>query len=86
MMGVISSGIVVTSSERRGNPKSVQPGNREWVTVIQAINAEGRAIDLYIVVAGQYHLANWYQDSNLPGTWAIATTANGWTDNETGLD
>ncbi|KAH7460464.1 hypothetical protein FOMA001_g19478 [Fusarium oxysporum f. sp. matthiolae] len=29
MMGVISSGIVVTSSERHGRPKSVQPGNRE---------------------------------------------------------
>ncbi|RKK73423.1 hypothetical protein BFJ69_g9269 [Fusarium oxysporum] len=52
MMGVISSGIVITSSERRGNPKSVQPGNREWVTAIQAINAEGRAIDPYMVVAG----------------------------------
>ncbi|SCO92448.1 related to transposase [Fusarium oxysporum] len=86
MMGVISSGIVVTSSERRGNPKSVQPGNREWVTAIQAINAEGRAIDPFIVVAGQYHLADWYHESNLPGTWAIATTPNGWTDNETGLD
>jgi len=86
MMGVISSGIVITSSEKRGNPKSVQPGNREWVTAIQAINAEGRAIDPFIVVAGQYHLANWYQESNLPATWAIATTANGWTDNETGLE
>ncbi|SCO92408.1 related to transposase [Fusarium oxysporum] len=86
IMGLIASGIVVTGAERRGRPKSVQPGNREWVTAIQAINAEGQAIDPFIVVAGQYHLANWYQDSNLPGTWAIATTANGWTDNETGLD
>jgi hypothetical protein len=86
MIGVISSGIVVISSERCGNLKSVQPGNWEWVTIIQAINAEGRAIDPYIVVAGQYHLTNWYQDSNLPGTWAIATTPNGWMDNETGLN
>ncbi|KAM5529819.1 hypothetical protein BFJ63_vAg17750 [Fusarium oxysporum f. sp. narcissi] len=86
MMGVISSGIVITSSERRGRPKSVQPGNREWVTAIQAINTEGRAIDPFIVVAGQYHLANWYQESNLPATWAIAATQNGWTDNETGLE
>ncbi|EGU86763.1 hypothetical protein FOXB_02720 [Fusarium oxysporum f. sp. conglutinans Fo5176] len=86
MMGMIEPGIVVTSSERRGKPKSVQPGNREWATVIQAINAEGQAIDPFIVVAGQYHLANWYQESNLPGTWAIATTENGWTDNETGLE
>jgi hypothetical protein len=86
MMGVISSGIVVTSSERRGRPKSVQPGNRERVAAIQAINAEGQAIDPFIVVAGQYPLANWYRESNLPATWAIATTQNGWTDNETGLE
>ncbi|RKK90403.1 hypothetical protein BFJ68_g16457 [Fusarium oxysporum] len=83
-MGMIASGMVVTGAERRGRPKSVQPGNREWVTVIQSINAEGWAIQPFIVVAGQYHLASWYQESNLPGDWAIATTQNGWTDNETG--
>ncbi|RKK11087.1 hypothetical protein BFJ65_g15079 [Fusarium oxysporum f. sp. cepae] len=86
MMGVIASGMVITGVERRGKAKSVQPGNREWVTVIQAINAEGWAIAPFIVVAGQYHLASWYQESNLPGDWAIATTQNGWTDNETGLE
>jgi hypothetical protein len=60
IMGLIASGMVVTGAERRGRPKSVQPGNREWVTVIQAINAEGWAIQPFIVVAGQYHLASWY--------------------------
>ncbi|KAJ3453284.1 hypothetical protein MRS44_017531 [Fusarium solani] len=34
MMGLIASGMVVTGAERRGKAKSVQPGNREWVTVI----------------------------------------------------
>jgi hypothetical protein len=86
MMGVIASGMVVTGTERRGRPKSVQPGNREWITVIQAINAEGQAIPPFIIGAGQYHLANWYRDSNLPGNWAIATSENGWTDNEKGLE
>jgi hypothetical protein len=41
MVGIISTGVVVTSSEKRGRPKSVQPGNREWTTVIQGINATG---------------------------------------------
>ncbi|KAM5527292.1 transposase [Fusarium oxysporum f. sp. phaseoli] len=86
MMGVIASGMVVTGAERRGKPKSVQPGNREWITVIQAINAEGQAIPPFIIGAGQYHLANWYRESSLPGDWAIATTQNGWTDNEMGLE
>ncbi|KAI8649068.1 HTH CENPB-type domain-containing protein [Fusarium keratoplasticum] len=86
LMGMIASGMVVTGSERRLKPKSVQPGNREWITVIQAINAEGWSIPPFIIGAGQYHLANWYRESNLPGDWAIATTQNGWTDNETGLE
>ncbi|KAF6515583.1 hypothetical protein HZS61_004324 [Fusarium oxysporum f. sp. conglutinans] len=86
MMGIIASGMVVTGAERRGRPKSVQPGNREWITVIQAINAEGQAIPPFIIGAGQYRLANWYRESNLPGDWAIATSPNGWTDNEKGLE
>ncbi|KAJ3455983.1 hypothetical protein MRS44_017465 [Fusarium solani] len=45
-----------------------------------------QAIQPFIIGAGQYHLANWYQESNLPGDWAIATTQNGWTDNEIGLE
>ncbi|EGU86066.1 hypothetical protein FOXB_03416 [Fusarium oxysporum f. sp. conglutinans Fo5176] len=44
LMGMISSGMAVTGSKRRENPKSVHSGSREWITVIQAINAEGRAI------------------------------------------
>jgi hypothetical protein len=86
MMGMIASGMVVTGAERRGRPKSVQPGSREWIIVIQAINAEGRAIPPFIIGAGQYHLANWYRESNLPGDWATATSQNGWTDNEIGLE
>ncbi|KAG9185043.1 hypothetical protein G6011_02990 [Alternaria panax] len=33
-MGVISTGAVVTVAERRGRLKTVQQGNREWVTAI----------------------------------------------------
>ncbi|KAF4470852.1 hypothetical protein FALBO_2237 [Fusarium albosuccineum] len=86
MMGLIMAGMVVTGSEREGRPKSVQPGNREWITVIQAINAEGQSIAPFIIGAGHYHLANWYQECDLPGDWVIATSKNGWTDNELGLE
>jgi hypothetical protein len=37
-------------------------------------------------LAAQYHLLNWYTECNLPGEWRIATTDNGWTTNEVGLD
>jgi hypothetical protein len=39
MIGQICPGIVVTASERRSRPKAIQPGNREWATVIIGINA-----------------------------------------------
>jgi hypothetical protein len=44
MMGQISHGAVVTASDQQGRPKTVQPGNREWTTVIQGINAKGWAM------------------------------------------
>jgi hypothetical protein len=86
MMGIISMSMIVTGAEKRGRPKLIQPGDREWITAIQAINAEGWAIPPFLIAAGQYHLANWYQESGLPGDWAIAITHNGWTDNKIGLE
>ena len=35
MMHKIMTQLVVTGSERRSRPKAIQPGNCEWVTVIQ---------------------------------------------------
>jgi hypothetical protein len=52
MMGIISTGMVVTSSERRGRPRTAQPGGREWVTVIQGVNSQGWTIPPFIIVAG----------------------------------
>jgi hypothetical protein len=51
MMGIIMAGMVITGSEKQGRPKSVQPGNQEWITVIQAINAEqgGESIYIYLL-------------------------------------
>jgi hypothetical protein len=85
IMGMISTRKVATRAQRRGKPKSIQPGSREWVTVIEGINAAGWAIPPFIIVTGKHHLRNWYEGSSLPSDWAIATTQNGWTNNETGL-
>lgn len=86
MMGMISTTMVVTSSDRYGKPTLAQPGDREWVSVIQSINSRGEAIPPFIIVAGKYHLSNWYEDSALPKDWVISTTHNGWTSNEKGVE
>jgi hypothetical protein len=41
IMGKIITQLVVTGLERRGRLKALQPGDREWVTAIAAINAAG---------------------------------------------
>jgi hypothetical protein len=86
MMGVITPNMVVTRAERSGKPKKIQPGNQEWSTVIQGINAQAWCIPPFIVVKAVYHLANWYSECDLPPDWIIKPTDNGWTNNETGLE
>jgi hypothetical protein len=75
IIGKITTQLVVTGSERRGRPKAIQPGNREWVTVIQGINAAGWAIPLFIIFAGKHHLSAWYEE-DIPRDWAIAVSDN----------
>jgi hypothetical protein len=86
MMGKITTQLVVTGSERRGRPKAVQPGNREWTTLIQAINAAGWTVPPFLIFAGQYHLSAWYEEDEIPRDWAIAVSDNGWTTNELGVE
>ena len=85
-MGMLSGAKVITSSDQRGKPRTKQPGNREWVTVIQGICTTGWVIPSYIIVKGRYHLLPWYTNGEFPKDWRIHTSDNGWTTNEIGLD
>jgi hypothetical protein len=86
IMGKITTQLVVTGSERRGRPKALQPGDREWVTAIAAINAAGWSVPPFLIFAGQYHLSAWYEEAEIPRDWAIAVSDNGWTNNELGVE
>jgi hypothetical protein len=86
MMGVIGTELVVTGTEKRNRPKTVQPGNREWVTVIQGVNALGWAIPPFIIFKGLHHLSAWYEGDDIPSDWTIALSNNGWTTNELGFE
>jgi hypothetical protein len=79
MMGQVSTGAVVASSERRGQPKKVQQGNQEWTTVIHGVNAIGWAILPWAISA-------WYKEDDLPHDWAIGVSENGWTTNDLGFE
>jgi hypothetical protein len=83
MMGRANPYVIITGTERRGRPKSIRPGNREWATVIQGINAAGWAIPPYLIVVGKNHISAWYEE-NLPPDWALGVSDNGWTDDSHG--
>jgi hypothetical protein len=86
IIGKITTHLVVTGSERRGRPKSIQPGNREWVTVIAAINAAGWSIPPFLILAGKHHISAWYEEAEILRDWVIAVSDNGWTTNELGVE
>ena len=85
-MGVISTSKVVTRSERKGRPKTKQLGNREWVTIIHAINASGWVLPAFVIFEAKLHQASWYRTPDLPGTWKISVSDNGWTTDAIGLE
>ena len=84
-MGVIGSMKVVTGSERRTRPELVQPGDREWVTVIQSICAAGYATPPFIIYKGRVHISAWYEETDIPDDWKLSVSENGWTNNALGL-
>lgn len=80
MMGVIKGQMVFTGSEKRSNPKRIQPGSREWVTIIQGICAAGWAIPPFVIFGGKILISDWYP--GMPRDWVITVSPNGWTSNE----
>ena len=86
MMGIICSNMIVTRSDRRGRGKQLQPGNREWATAIECVSSDGFVLPPFLIVQGVNHLASWYTECDLPPSWVIKTSPNGWTDNDTGLE
>ena len=85
-MGVIGLMKVVTASERRTRPTLIQPGNREWVTVVQGICAAGYAISPFIIYKGRVYISAWYEETGIPYNWKFGVSENGWTNNDLGLE
>ena len=53
MIGKILSQLVITGLEGYGKKKRIQPGNREWVTVIQGVGALGRRLPPFVIFVGK---------------------------------
>jgi hypothetical protein len=55
MMGVAATSKVVTNSDCVGRVTVVQPGNRDWVTTIECINASGWSLPPFVILSGILH-------------------------------
>ena len=86
MIGVICAGMIVTRADRRGRGKQLQPGNREWATAIECVSSDGFILPSFLIIQGKNHLASWYVGTDLPSSWVVKTSPNGWTDNDTAID
>jgi hypothetical protein len=62
MMGVAGTSKVVTSSDTVSRAVAVQPGNCDWVTTIEYINASGWCLLPFVILPGKLHQASWYRD------------------------
>ena len=64
-MGIISSMKVVTGLERRVRPSLIQPGDQEWVIVIQSIYAARYATLPFIIYKGRVYISAWYKEADI---------------------
>ncbi|KNG49746.1 reverse transcriptase [Stemphylium lycopersici] len=83
-MGVAATSKVVTSSNRVSRAVMIQPGNREWVTVIECVNASGWSLPPFVILSSKAHQSSWYRD--LPLDWTVGVSDNGWTTDELGFE
>jgi len=79
-MGLISAQKVVTRSDLYGRQAILQPRNREWVTVVEAISAASFALPPTIIFKAKNHNKAW--EEGLPNKWRIEVSPNGWTSDE----
>jgi hypothetical protein len=82
-MGLISAQKVVTRAEYYGRRSILQPGNREWVTAVEAICADGYSLPPCVIFKGKVAIMGWFD--NLPKDWRFEVSNNGWTTDEIGL-
>jgi hypothetical protein len=82
-MGQISTSKVVTAADRLGKLKQIKPTNSEWVTLIQGAYTDGSFIPPFLILKGKEFNQAWFHQ--LPLTWVIAVSSNGWTTNQLSL-
>lgn len=78
--------VKVICRKGRKNPLYTQDGNREMVTVIEAISGDGRVLPPMYVYKGAKHLMGWHAAVKAEDLATFAWSPKGWTDSFLGLE
>jgi Tc5 transposase DNA-binding domain len=84
LLGIAAKCRVICRKGRK-NPKYTQDGNRELITVLEYVSAEGVVLPPLVVTKGANHYIGMHiRGQGGPG-WVYAHSPKGWTSNEIGL-
>ena len=84
LLGVAAK-VKVVCRQGRKNPRYTQDGNRELITVLECVSAQGIVLPPLVVTKGANHyLGNHIKGQGAAG-WVYAHSPKGWTSNEIGL-
>lgn len=81
-LGVCTSSRVLASSLKKRTYKK-SPQTREWVTILETINAAGQIIKPLIIFKGRAPQTTWFEGDT--PDWMYTTSENGWTANRIAL-
>jgi hypothetical protein len=71
---------------KEGPPLTPNTGNTKWVTAIECVTADGRAMKPMIIFIGNQPQTGWWPATETLPDWVWAFSAKGWTDNELAVD
>jgi hypothetical protein len=74
---------VVTQAKYYGQRLILQLGNREWVTTIKAICADGYSLPPCVIFKGKVAIVGWFD--NLLKDWQFEVSNNSWTTDKIGF-
>ena len=75
--------VIAQARKRKAYVKT--PGNREWVSILEAISATGQKIRPMVIFKGKSLQTTWFSSKYVPD-WVYTTSQNGWTAREIGLE
>jgi hypothetical protein len=76
--------VKVIICRRNRNSRYCQNGNREMVTVIETVSADGRVLPPMFIYKGSAHLMGWHAAVQQEVKATFAWSPKGWTDQELG--